>query len=249
MKVRVANLQGMGAREYQEDSFAIVNSINLFERRKRGLFAVVCDGMGGLVSGKQVSQYATGAMVQAFQNLDFNQPMGHQLAQSANQISETICGEYAGDGGTTMVAVRIFENRMDFVSVGDSIILLKRGEFLIQLNQEHIQFNQCLADEMEQETICIEAAYQEVGADRLTSYVGMGQLSEIDFTVNGLPLQPHDKIMLCSDGVSKVLSEGQLLEALALPAEQAARNIESEILKMNRQYQDNFTAIIIQIKE
>jgi len=46
MLFRVANIQGVGQRERQEDSFAVLNAANPGQRERQGLFAVVCDGMG-----------------------------------------------------------------------------------------------------------------------------------------------------------------------------------------------------------
>ena len=50
------NLQGMGDREGQEDSFALVNLTPQEEQEPRGLLAVVADGMGGMEDGKAASQ-------------------------------------------------------------------------------------------------------------------------------------------------------------------------------------------------
>ena len=50
--LRVGNVQGIGARERQEDSFAILNAADPEALERQGLFAVVCDGMGGAKGGK-----------------------------------------------------------------------------------------------------------------------------------------------------------------------------------------------------
>ena len=48
------NVQGVGARERQEDSFAICNISDPDALARQGLFAVVADGMGGMDSGNEV---------------------------------------------------------------------------------------------------------------------------------------------------------------------------------------------------
>ena len=50
----VSNLQGIGRREGQEDSFALLNASDPEVLAQRGLFAVVCDGMGGMEGGKEI---------------------------------------------------------------------------------------------------------------------------------------------------------------------------------------------------
>ena len=48
LSYQVANLQGIGTRERQEDSFAFVNALDVTEMRRKGLLAIVADVMGGL---------------------------------------------------------------------------------------------------------------------------------------------------------------------------------------------------------
>ena len=67
--LQVGNVQGVGARERQEDSFAVLNASNAQELERRGLFAVVCDGMGGMEDGKESSEAAVEAFLQLFQSL------------------------------------------------------------------------------------------------------------------------------------------------------------------------------------
>ena len=56
--LRLANVQGQGDRERQEDSFALVNPAQGELRDRQGLLALVADGMGGMEDGKAASQWA-----------------------------------------------------------------------------------------------------------------------------------------------------------------------------------------------
>ena len=49
----VANLQGIGARERQEDSFTVAGAFDVAMIREKGLLFAVCDGMGGMKDGKE----------------------------------------------------------------------------------------------------------------------------------------------------------------------------------------------------
>lgn len=246
--LKIANLQGAGNREYQEDSFAVINALNLFERKKNGLFAVVCDGMGGLEGGKESSEFAVDQSIQIFRSLNPELDVSKQLVAGVSDISRTICAARRGASGTTLVAVRILGNQLHFISVGDSAIILKRDDFLIQLNADHILANDLLKQELQQEKICVENALSHEEADRLTSFIGMGELSEIDFNVRPFLLQPGDRLLLCSDGVSKMLCETELLEALSGTADQGVKQMEDAILSKGYVHQDNYTAIVIQVK-
>ena len=63
------NVQGVGARERQEDSFAICNISDPDALARQGLFAVVADGMGGMDSGNEASEAAVDSMVRLFRGL------------------------------------------------------------------------------------------------------------------------------------------------------------------------------------
>ena len=52
LSYRIANLQGVGARARQEDSFAVANAMDVSQIREQGLFFAVCDVMGGMKDGK-----------------------------------------------------------------------------------------------------------------------------------------------------------------------------------------------------
>lgn len=63
--ILVGNVQGIGAREGQEDSFALVNASDPEAMARRGVFAVVADGMGGLADGKAISEAAVDSFLAA----------------------------------------------------------------------------------------------------------------------------------------------------------------------------------------
>ena len=66
MTILVANLQGLGEREEQEDSFAVLNATDPADLAGYGLFALVADGMGGMEGGKQASEWAASFFIQLF---------------------------------------------------------------------------------------------------------------------------------------------------------------------------------------
>ena len=54
----IANLQEIGKRMRQEDSFAFVNALDRSMYDARGMMFCVCDGMGGMADGKLASDTA-----------------------------------------------------------------------------------------------------------------------------------------------------------------------------------------------
>ena len=242
---QVGNIQGVGGRERQEDSFALLHAADAGEIARRGLFAVVADGMGGLEDGKQISEGAVDTLHQLFQALNDEGDIPRQLKEGICAVSDGLFQRFAGRSGTTVVAVRIFQDSLHWVSVGDSAIYLMRGGGVFQLNQEHTYLNQLYARELEQERIDKSRAEQDEDARRLTAFVGMPQLEQVDYSLRPLPLQAGDRILLCSDGISGVLSPPELMEAMALEPDRGCSLLESMVLEKNLPEQDNYTGIII----
>lgn len=242
---QVGNIQGVGGRERQEDSFALLHAADAGEIARRGLFAVVADGMGGLEDGKQISEGAVDTLLQLFQALNDEGDIPRQLKEGICAVSDGLFQRFAGRSGTTVVAVRIFQDSLHWVSVGDSAIYLMRGGGVFQLNQEHTYLNQLYARELEQERIDKSRADQDEDARRLTAFVGMPQLEQVDYSLRPLPLQAGDRILLCSDGISGVLSPPELMEAMALEPDRGCSLLESMVLEKNLPEQDNYTGIII----
>ena len=243
--LRVGNVQGVGARERQEDSFAICNISDPDALARQGLFAVVADGMGGMDSGNEASEAAVDSMVRLFRGLLEEGDVPQQLREGALAVSDGIFQRFQGRSGTTVVAVRVLGDTLHWLSVGDSAIYLMRGGGVFQLNQEHTYLNQLYARELEQERIDKSRAEQDEDARRLTAFVGMPQLEQVDYSLRPLPLQAGDRILLCSDGISGVLSPPELMEAMALEPDRGCSLLESMVLEKNLPEQDNYTGIII----
>lgn len=246
--LKVGNLQGIGRREQQEDSFAIINASNPTEIERKGLFAVVCDGMGGMADGKSASEDAVGALCKSFQSLQEDEPISNQLADGIHTISDHIYCCYNGRSGTTAVAAYIHKNTLFWFSVGDSAIYLKRNSGVFQLNQEQTFLNTLYAEELQQEIINRQRAETHEDARRLTNFVGIDHLREPDKNTRPLPLKKGDVILLCSDGISGVLTPAELLEAMSLEPDAGCTLLETLVLEKDVLEQDNYTGIMISCK-
>ena len=139
--ILVGNVQGIGAREGQEDSFALVNASDPEAMARRGVFAVVADGMGGLADGKAISEAAVDSFLQLFQTLDETGDVPRQLLTGTCAINDALFQRFGGRSGTTAVAVWILRDRLHWISVGDSAIFLMRHGGVFQVNREHTRLN------------------------------------------------------------------------------------------------------------
>lgn len=246
--LRVGNVQGVGARERQEDSFAICNVSDPEAIERQGLFAVVADGMGGMDSGNEASEAAVEAMVQLFRSLLEEGDVPQQLREGVLAVSDGIFQRFQGRSGTTVVAVRLLGDTLHWLSVGDSAIFLKRGECVFQLNREHTCLNDLYLRELQQEPIQRERAEQDEDARRLTAFVGIDHLDRVDQSLRPWHLEPGDVILLCSDGISGVLAVPELKEAMSLPPDEGCRLLETMVLEKNLPAQDNYTGVMVAYK-
>ena len=245
IRLQVGNIQGVGDREQQEDSFAVLNSADPERQRSQGLLAMVADGMGGMADGKAASQLTVDVFLDRFSRWDGQLTPPEWLYGGAFAASDQVFSRSQGASGTTLIAVHIRENQMYWLSVGDSAIFLKRGEGVFQLNREHTYLNQLYARELEEETIDKDRAQNDADARRLTSFVGIDHLKEVDLNLKPWILKQGDVILLCSDGISGVLSPPELLEAMSLTPDEGCALLETMVLEKQIPEQDNYTGVMI----
>ena len=243
--IRVGNVQGIGGRERQEDSFAICNAAEGEALKTQGLFAVVADGMGGMENGREASEGAVDAYVQLFRALLEEGDIPRQLREGTQAISDGIFQRFGGASGTTAVAVRLLGDSLHWLSVGDSAIFLKRGEGVFQLNREQTCLNELYLEELDQETIQKDQAEENPDARRLTNFIGIDCLGAVDQSLRPLHLQAGDVVLLCSDGISGVLTPPELKEAMGLEPQAGCQLLETMVTEKNLAQQDNYTAIMI----
>lgn len=246
--ITIENTHNMGARENQQDSFSISDISNKALRDKKGIFAVVADGMGGLTDGDKISTMVTTSMLKHFNEKPFQFSLEiellNMLITANNEVNHLLNRVRVVKSGTTVVSVIISQNKLYWISVGDSRICLIRKGALIQLNREHIY-----GPELDEKAVLGEISFEEAQNNpqraALTSYLGMGRLAKIDRNINPLQLVSGDRVILMSDGIFKTLSDEEILLAMQAPPNENMDSIEQTILLKNKPLQDNFTAIIL----
>lgn len=243
LALQIANLQGQGERERQEDSFAIANAADAALQKSQGLLALVADGMGGMEDGKAASQWAVECFLQLFQEREEDIP--GWFYRSAHAVSDEVFRQFGGRSGTTLVSVHIQGERLHWLSVGDSGIFLSRNGGVFQLNREHTCLNRLFLQELEREVIDKERAISDPDAPRLTSFVGIDRLTEVDLSLRPMELQRGDVLLLCSDGISGVLTPPELMECMSLEPEEGCALLERMVLEKNVMGQDNYTGVLI----
>jgi protein phosphatase len=242
----VGNMQGYGARARQEDSFAFTNAFDVDRIKEEGMLFVVCDGMGGMKDGKIASETAIESIHDAFADMDRQGDIAGQLRDSIYKASEDVEAKLRGEGGSTAIAGIIYNDKLYYVSVGDSYFYMKRNDNLYRLNCEHNMCNQIYHECIREGYINPDEGRNDFEAVALTSFLGMHGLENVDYSVRPLPLKSGDVLLACSDGVGGVLDEGEVLMALSCETpEIICEQLEHKILMYRKKNQDNYTAIVV----
>lgn len=246
LSYRLANLQGVGAREHQEDSFVVVNAFDVMKIKEQGLFFAVCDGMGGMADGALASQTAVQSLRTSFMSMDRSDDLAVQLKDSIFRASSEVEARIGGDGGSTAVACIVYQENLYYASVGDSFLYLLRNNVLYRMNREQNVCHQNYMDVIREGNVD-PSDYQDQGdAAALTGFLGMIGLDDVDCSVRPFPLREGDILLACSDGVGGVISESEVREILSLPSEQdMCHKIEQKLIDYARRNQDNYTAFVV----
>ena len=234
-ELELANLQGIGSREEQQDAFGI-SRMDRYE--EDGLLAVLCDGMGGMAEGGRIAAETVSELVGIFPWADDSDIPGW-ISQRSNRVYQ----QFRGHGGTTLVAVLLKGNRLSFWCVGDSDLFLLREGKLYGVNIRQEYKNDLVLRALDG-AFPVEEAFHDSQAGALSEYMGK---EEVNCDYNRIPfsLRPEDVLLLCSDGISDTLTLKQIREALSLSPQVCCDKLEEEILLTGKPDQDNYTAIVL----
>ncbi|WP_400767486.1 protein phosphatase 2C domain-containing protein [Methylosinus sporium] len=201
-------------RSSNEDSVAYVAPAPDAPEAGMGYLAIVADGMGGHAAGEVASALATEVVRRVFYSLDVEPPRALKAAfEAANRaIFEHSAREPECKGmGTTCTAVVIRDGRLWLAHVGDSRAYILRGGEATQLSDDQTLHAQLVREGV----MTQEEAERSPGGNVILQAVGTRKEVAPTIWSEGLPLAIGDTIILCSDGLSNLVSKAQLVAAIA----------------------------------
>ena len=216
-------------RKTNEDTFVVAPP----------LFAV-CDGMSGAQAGEVASGLAAETLAAVV-------AAGRPLLAAAEQANAAVF-ERAHDDldhtgmGTTLTAVVLEDDTGHFVHIGDSRAYLLRGGALEQLSDDHSLVGEMVRDGRLSEEEAASHPHRSI----LSRALGTEPLARIDeFAVD---LRAGDVLLLCSDGLSGVVSAEAIAKVLGRAApDEAAVKLIAEARKNGGP--DNITAVVLRLDE
>ena len=190
-----------------------------------GIWAVA-DGMGGHDCGDYASALIVGALGRVRRPgsaRELLQAVDRTLAQCNRALLER-----APDGelsGSTIVALLVFEQNFAAIWAGDSRLYRMRNGRLDQLTRDHSYVGELV----ERGELTRERARHHPLANRITRAIGADQELRLD-VVDGR-LEPDDRFLLCSDGLTGMVEDSAIAKAMAEadPQTAADRLIEAAL--------------------
>ncbi len=205
---------------------------------------LVADGMGGHRAGDFASRYTVNFVVENIRENDETNPV--KLLRGAIEKANAGILEKAAERpeyegmGTTLVAATIIHGYTYIANVGDSRLYVVNDREIRQVTRDH-----SLVEEMvRMGEIKREEARFHPDKNIITRAIGGGYDLKIDFF--GHKLRYNDKLLLCSDGLSNMLQDEEIMEIVNREDEPARK--AGELINRANTYggRDNISAVLVE---
>jgi protein phosphatase len=237
MKIVARGITDVGKkRDHNEDSFLVDVGLGLF---------VVADGMGGHAGGGTASRLAVETIEAAMRTAGELEEgkLRDALAEALARACRSVYGAAQADPslagmGTTVTAAAVAGPAAVIAHVGDSRCYLVRGGRIHQVSEDHSLVN----EQLKAGAITADEARHSRFRNIITRSVGFEEQVQIDML--GFVLEPQDQLVLCSDGLSNLAEDREILEVVthATVEEAPARLVD---LANSRGGDDNITVILV----
>jgi protein phosphatase len=206
---------------------------------------VVADGMGGAQAGEVASRMAIETFEEGLPGSGTPEGRLAELVRDANQrIYDRSRAEHGRAGmGTTLTAAYLADGDLAIAHVGDSRAYLLRDGQLTRLTQDH-----SLVDELVRQGKLTEAQAAE-HPQRSIITRALGPEPEVEVDTFSYPMQVGDVLLLCSDGLTSMVSEVRVAEILrgAATLDEAADRLIDEANEAGGR--DNITVVLSRLAE
>jgi protein phosphatase len=237
-------------RTNNEDCFRIITELNLF---------VLADGMGGEAHGEIASALAVETVVNHCLDAEANPAArvlgATQPSWSANTKRLSTAVHLANKKiyksaeehpeqhgmGATLTAAWIDARKLSIAHVGDSRAYLLRGGDLLQLTRDH----SLVAEQVRRGMLTVaEAEESEMQSVLLRA---LGAQPEIEVDADEHTLFPRDVLMLCSDGLTRVVTDPEIAGVLQAETDPMRGAEELVTLANDRGGPDNISVVIVRL--
>lgn len=231
-------------RDHNEDSLGFFEPEDPAQLAERGAIYIVADGMGGHEAGAVASDRAWRKVIDEYYYGDPALGIKESLERAIKIANEEIYGlasrnpTWAGMGSTIVAAVLHGENELYVANIGDSRAYLVRADEIRQVTKDHSWVQQ----QIDAGNLTPEEAKRHPRRSAITR--SLGRRPDVQVDVFEEELQPDDKLILCSDGLSDVVRDEEIAKiASSYKAQEAVQKMVD--LANHRGGPDNITAIAL----
>ena len=251
---------GMAGKN-NEDRYAVASFVLDQRDRTPVLFAVLADGIGGHRAGEVAAELAVNHLMQAVARSD-GRHIRDTIEDAVVEASDAIAA-HAGSNenlkgmGATCATALIVGDKLYTAYVGESRIYLIRGGRIQQLTVDHSWVQEAI----EKGILTPEAARQHPNVHVIRRYLGSPTPPAPDFRLKlfndegdhhaesnqGLQLLPSDILLLCSDGLTDLLWNDEILEVIR--SKPTLKEASRALIEManSRGGHDNITVVLISV--
>lgn len=212
---------------------------------------VVCDGMGGAKAGATASLIAVSAFAEEVRSHTGGKKRTAEflgeLAKEAVDVANREVYERANSNpdyhgmGTTLVAAIGSGSRMAIVNIGDSRAYLISDEGIERLTRDH----SLVEDMMIQGDLTREQARTHPSKNLITRNIGGDAVVECDVYLR--EMAPGEHLLLCSDGLSNMVEEQEILYEVLHGGEKSLACERLVNIANERGGRDNITVVLLEI--
>ncbi len=243
MRFDPGNAQDCGSRPDQQDAFGFTDPWDSEFVAHGGTVAVVADGMGGMENGSAASRAAVRAFIETYRAKSPAEEIPIALERSIRRANHAVYAS-ANGGGTTLAAVAVCGSALHWISAGDSSVYLYRRGALSLFSKSHV-FARSLEEAVAVGDMPVRQALTHPDRECLTSYLGVAEIAEIDRNPAAYRIEAGDRILVASDGLSKVLSHAEIAAAVSGSSQESCERLVRATMAKNRPDQDNVTVLML----
>ncbi len=242
-RVHASQLTDVGrVRSHNEDFMGCLVPSSAEERLEHGWLYIVADGVGGAEAGEVASQLATERVIYHFQHNDgkSDEERLWRAIRAANDDVRALAAERGGGYmATTLVAAHFRDSAMLIANVGDSRCYHWRDGELRQITRDQ----SLVAKLLDEGAITEEEALVHPRRNVILSSLGSSREPQIDFYTE--QFEADDKVLLCSDGLIRYVTDSEIAALLdELAVDEATQMLVD--LANERGGSDNITVTLLE---
>lgn len=242
-----------------EDRYGVSAFLTGANRDIPAVLAVLCDGIGGHRAGEVAAQMGVSIITETVTTSDGSQPVGtleEAINRASHAIYEASLSIQGRKGmGATVACAWVIADRLYTANLGDSRIYLLREGHILQLTTDHTwlqeAFDAGIIDEIQGDS--------HPNAHVIRRYLGSTKPPKVDFRLwffdgegdddalgnQGLKLVPGDVVLICSDGLTDLVSDEEIHAIIRTnPIKQAPKSLLN--LANARGGHDNSTVVLME---